>query len=1147
MTDQSGVSVDLQDFAKQEIRLAAVLNGGVSLAVWMSGVTLEMHHLAMASAGARSWNTYRDVLDALGATARVDVIAGTSAGGLNGAFLALGLARKRDFSQLRDVWADAGSLEKLLRKPLTKSPPSALAGDEYFLVQINEALRQMSTHWPDLGTDIGAEMPGVELFLTGTLWEGRQTRFSDDMGVGITERDYNATFRFSWTPDADPEPGTARSVGDLAEPSVGADPVLAELANAARCTSSFPAAFEPHYVTVEPDLDGALPAGRWPSSAGQSNFDASQYVLDGGILLNKPLRPALDAIYQQTAQNQVRRVLGYVVPDPGEPPDAATTGSGAAKVDKARPEVPGASDVLLGVLTRLSSTDSVSRELGQIRDTNATVRAHRRARGRLSLVLTRSAAIADTLWKEYIEERIDNAASTAAGLVARGQATRPVNGSAADDQWTLQQLTADLSRIGRGTPGFGFVPSHDTLDRAVALTGGDWTWGQTTLVRLADMTVDLMKRAVMLARVGSPEQERIVAARAVVSATLRTVTDYSQDLDDFWIRKGATGRGTMSRLDWLAAVVQEWDRNFESGETGRRADQHRGALELAAAIGGLDDVLIAVAGGTRPSEETVSTDVEVLRALHAWLLANGPAPEAVLGQMLRLDVVLVATSGALSSPEQEVELVEISCGNRDDVTGMQLHHFGAFYRKSWRVNDWVEGRMDGIRQVIRLLLDPARFRQLGRSEAWLRERFRAIAIDDGGNCTWLTGADREWLASRWDASSELFAKEVTDALNPDAATTFDRICEAIALPLQVQALRDDLPALASAIAGEGKDTQLGSASWLAQYESAVREVKPSLLSAAQLWALRTSMSQVGSQKIADDVGSDTFARTTSHAAVITTGAFTARTNLKHVKPVQAVISALRGYTAMVYAMVAYLSRGSKIGPMVVGMAAAAGGVLLAVTIFVPGVPIGLTLAGVLLLLAAASAAALRTPEVRWMAARVGLVALLFAAALGYLIYRDVDAHGFHGEVVSTVVKLGIGLAVLLVGWFVANGGWTLPSRVKRREDRADDARADLSAARTALNQADARARDAERAARDARAGVTRAEARDRASAAKLDAARRAAAHRARAGAGKAAERAARARADARTADAAAEKARKDADEAEGAVRTAEGGEPGPGG
>src|SRR4029450_5268219 len=91
----------LTDFDKQDIRLAVVMNGGVSLAIWISGVTLELRHLAHhPDAPVDPWPEYREVLGLLHATARIDVIAGTSAGGLNGAFLALGLARGRDLGNL---------------------------------------------------------------------------------------------------------------------------------------------------------------------------------------------------------------------------------------------------------------------------------------------------------------------------------------------------------------------------------------------------------------------------------------------------------------------------------------------------------------------------------------------------------------------------------------------------------------------------------------------------------------------------------------------------------------------------------------------------------------------------------------------------------------------------------------------------------------------------------------------------------------------------------------------------------------------------------------------------------------------------------------------------------------------------------------
>ena len=39
---------------------------------------------------------------------------------------------------------------------------------------------------------------------------------------------------------------------------------------------------------------------------------------------------------------------------------------------------------------------------------------------------------------------------------------------------------------------------------------------------------------------------------------------------------------------------------------------------------------------------------------------------------------------------------------------MQLHHFGAFYKRSWRANDWMWGRPDGAGWLVHVLLDPRR-------------------------------------------------------------------------------------------------------------------------------------------------------------------------------------------------------------------------------------------------------------------------------------------------------------------------------------------------------------------------------------------------------------------------------------------------------
>jgi len=96
-----------------ELRLALVLYGGVSLAIYMHGVSREMLNLVRASSFRLDrksasppqhsehqdlppvQSAYQDLLDLLSSVADirvvVDAIAGASAGGVNGIMLALSL------------------------------------------------------------------------------------------------------------------------------------------------------------------------------------------------------------------------------------------------------------------------------------------------------------------------------------------------------------------------------------------------------------------------------------------------------------------------------------------------------------------------------------------------------------------------------------------------------------------------------------------------------------------------------------------------------------------------------------------------------------------------------------------------------------------------------------------------------------------------------------------------------------------------------------------------------------------------------------------------------------------------------------------------------------------------------------------------
>ena len=87
---------------EKELRLALVCYGGISLAIYMHGITKEIWHLARASRafhdGSQPANgserVYADMLREIEAASGIrlrimpDIIAGASAGGINGIFLA---------------------------------------------------------------------------------------------------------------------------------------------------------------------------------------------------------------------------------------------------------------------------------------------------------------------------------------------------------------------------------------------------------------------------------------------------------------------------------------------------------------------------------------------------------------------------------------------------------------------------------------------------------------------------------------------------------------------------------------------------------------------------------------------------------------------------------------------------------------------------------------------------------------------------------------------------------------------------------------------------------------------------------------------------------------------------------------------------
>ncbi|WP_328978489.1 patatin-like protein [Streptomyces canus] len=293
----------------REIRLALVLNGGVSLAVWMGGVIHELDLIRRASRGDHShapedepiFSMWQEITDKAHASVLIDIISGTSAGGLNGMLLASTIARGAPMSNLRQVWKTSADLQKLL----TEHPSHSVLNGEYFKETIKKAIDEIpQVHVPD---------KAVTLFITGTALGGSARHFKDAFDGKFDVRDHRRLYKF----EHDPSATKYKYVTDAGWQIVP-DPhddlwteeeeKVRALSQAARATASYPVAFPP--VREEEIIDNRIvPA----SALGRP----SSCVIDGGVLNNAPFEPVLDAIAERRLEQPVRRVVVYIVPSAG--------------------------------------------------------------------------------------------------------------------------------------------------------------------------------------------------------------------------------------------------------------------------------------------------------------------------------------------------------------------------------------------------------------------------------------------------------------------------------------------------------------------------------------------------------------------------------------------------------------------------------------------------------------------------------------------------------------------------------------------------------------------------------------------------------------------------------------------------------------
>ncbi|MEX5268864.1 DUF3376 domain-containing protein [Kocuria sabuli] len=328
------------------LRFALAMRGGVSLAVWIGGTVAELdllrririhrdpsgelHAYLLHPAEAPDPRTaerarvYAGLLaDAGYDRVEFDLLAGASAGGLNGVVHAVAQRAGTGMGALGLLWEEHAGLGRLLRPLGTRPVDSLLQGDAYLWPRLQElllAVHAAAGHHPDLVAE------HVSVDLSATVLDSDPSPHS-----GAAEG--RGGFHFATPEPGSPaprlgnvvpaRPGARGSAPETPEEAAFRAASLARLAYAARATSSFPGAFEPASVWSAPTA-GRL--GGFPRPDLSHAFSAHRAaeglpfrVVDGGIFDNVPIDRAVAAAGTRTSLRHADRCLLYLDPDPPVP------------------------------------------------------------------------------------------------------------------------------------------------------------------------------------------------------------------------------------------------------------------------------------------------------------------------------------------------------------------------------------------------------------------------------------------------------------------------------------------------------------------------------------------------------------------------------------------------------------------------------------------------------------------------------------------------------------------------------------------------------------------------------------------------------------------------------------------------------------
>ena len=361
---------------KEELRLAVVIYGGASLAVYMHGVTKELLKLVQASKRVRdeaasggqqarnpaqpdTGDLYADLLRDINRShdfrVVIDVIAGASAGAITGAMLGKALANNRTLDRQTDIWLRQADIDhladerggrwyrwylrpflkilvRLLPAPYRSSPETRRKLEKFMRMawlspplsgarlchMMFDALAPTAA---DTRAEAGALLPAGQKLdfyasITDLFGYPRSLRLNEQTVAKEQEHAVVAWLSHEETP-------AGRQVSDFRD---AANPALVW---SARASSSYAGAFAPFHHSemlgvlrqrqLPWDADTFLTRKLLLSNAQRAAevFDpADRYFVDGGIVNNKPFASAMNALQHRPTDRSVERCILYIEPTP---------------------------------------------------------------------------------------------------------------------------------------------------------------------------------------------------------------------------------------------------------------------------------------------------------------------------------------------------------------------------------------------------------------------------------------------------------------------------------------------------------------------------------------------------------------------------------------------------------------------------------------------------------------------------------------------------------------------------------------------------------------------------------------------------------------------------------------------------------------